>query len=64
MNKFIDKKKKTTKKQTVVVKEKELKPNIEVLTLGTDKFIICPKCGWQHVYEEEKCRFCGKILRG
>lgn len=62
MNKFIDKKKTTSKK--TVVKEKELKPNVEVLTLGTDKYIICPKCGWQHVYTEEKCRFCGKILRG
>lgn len=62
MNKFIDKKKTTSKK--TVVKEKELKPSVEVITLGEDKYIICPKCGWQHVYTEEKCRFCGKILRG
>lgn len=62
MNKFIDKKKTTTKKATP--KEKELRSDVEVLELKGKRFLICPKCGWQHVYEEEKCRFCGTKLRG
>lgn len=61
MNKFIKKetkktRKTTTKKQIVEVKD-------EVIKKGEQEFIICPKCGWQHKFGTEKCRFCGKVLK-
>lgn len=62
MNKFIDKAQ--TEKPKAKVKQKELKNEVEVITVGKKQFVICPKCGWKHVYEEEKCRFCGQVLRG
>ena len=61
MNKFIDKQPTKTKAKA---KEKEVLQGVEVLTVGNKKFVICPKCGWKHAYTEEKCRFCGKSLRG
>ena len=62
MNKFIGKKatkatKKTVKKETVIKEAPK-----EVIKKGVQEFVICPRCGWQHAYGTEKCRFCGKKL--
>jgi len=61
MNKFIKKETKKTKKATV--KKVVVDENIEVIKKGVQEFIICPKCGWQHKFGTEKCRFCGKVLK-
>lgn len=58
MNKFIQKETKKTRKTTTK------KPIVEeVIKKGEQEFIICPKCGWQHKFGTEKCRFCGKVLK-
>ena len=62
MNKFIETA--PTKTTKTKQKAKEIAQGVEVLTVGAKKFLICPQCGWKHVFEEEKCRFCGKTLRG
>jgi ribosomal protein L40E len=62
MNKFIDKA--PTEKTRTRTKQKELMKDVEIITVGKKQFVICPKCGWKHTLEEEKCRFCGQTLRG
>ena len=64
MNKFIDKKETVSRKKKAVETPKEKQIKAEIVTKGTKQFLICPKCGWQHPFEEEKCRFCGQTLRG
>ncbi len=55
-NKFTDKPIET--KKTV----KEVKRKGEVIHKGNQTFIKCPKCGWIHTSDTEKCRFCGAEL--
>ena len=61
MNKFIQKETKKTRKTTTKKPIVEVKD--EVIKKGEQEFIICPKCGWQHKFGTEKCRFCGKGLK-
>ena len=61
-NKFIGKK--TTVKAKPKEKQKEVLASVHVFKKGEKQFLICPKCGWTHAYNEEKCRFCGQVLRG
>ena len=53
-NKFTES---STPKQT-----KDAKRKGEIITKGSKKFIKCPKCGWIHTIDTEKCRFCGAEL--
>lgn len=57
-NKFTDKPKKTEKVEKVA----EKKINGIIINKGSKKFIKCPKCGWIHTIDTEKCRFCGAEL--
>lgn len=58
-NKFTDKPKKTVKP---AVKKEVFKRNGEIIKKGEQTFVICPKCGWKHTADTEKCRFCGAEL--
>ena len=48
------------KKKVEVIEEK--KPERNIIKLGNQEFVICPKCGWQHNVEDTKCRFCGSKM--
>ena len=57
-NKFTDKPKKEVKIEKV---EEEKRSGI-IIEKGTKTFVKCPKCGWIHTIDTEKCRFCGAEL--
>lgn len=59
MNKFTDKPKKTVKKE---ISPKKVERHGEIIKKGEQTFVICPKCGWKHTIDTEKCRFCGAEL--
>lgn len=57
MNKFTDKPRKTVKKEV-----KPIEKHGEIIKKGSQTFVICPKCGWQHTIDTAECRFCGAKL--
>lgn len=57
MNKFTDKPKKAVKKEV-----KPIEKHGKIIKKGTQTFVICPKCGWQHTIDTVECRFCGAKL--
>ena len=54
-------------KKTIILEEKKevnikVKPARNIIKLGNDEYVICPKCGWQHNVKETRCRFCGSKM--